>query len=48
MAPIIECMKVGAFQWNSTAARAFEEIKDRLINAPILKLSDFEQVFEVV
>ena len=47
MAPIIECMKPGSFVWTKAANKAFEEIKSRMVNSPILHLLDFEKVFEM-
>ena len=40
-------MKKGDFNWTKAAARAFEQIKQKMTKAPILKLPDFDMVFEV-
>ncbi|KAL6313353.1 hypothetical protein AAG906_001063 [Vitis piasezkii] len=47
MTPITECMKPGLFIWTKAANKAFEEIKSKMVNPPILRLPDFEKVFEV-
>nr|XP_027124342.1 uncharacterized protein LOC113741054 [Coffea arabica] len=47
MAPITDCMKQGQFQWTKTTAKAFEELKKRMTEAPVLRLPDFSKVFEI-
>ena len=47
MTSIIECMKLGLFIWTKAADKAFEEIKSKMVNLPILHLLGFEKVFEV-
>jgi len=47
MAPMTEVIKGSSFQWNAKAQGAFEEIKARLTQAPVLALPCFEKVFEV-
>ncbi|XP_038974994.1 uncharacterized protein K02A2.6-like [Phoenix dactylifera] len=47
VAPITNCMKAENFRWTPAATRAFEDIKERLTQAPILRLPDFDQLFEV-
>ena len=47
MTPITECMKPGLFIWTKMANKAFEEIKSKMVNPYILRLLDFEKVFEV-
>ena len=36
MAPITSCLKKGQFVWTKVALKAFEEIKQQMIEAPIL------------
>ena len=40
-------MKPGLFIWTNAANKIFEEIKSKMVNPPILRLPDFEKVFEV-
>ncbi|XP_074314140.1 uncharacterized protein LOC141649346 [Silene latifolia] len=47
VAPITECMKKGEFQWTESAHQSFEKIKKLMCETPILKLLDFDQLFEV-
>ncbi|KAK8949134.1 hypothetical protein KSP39_PZI005042 [Platanthera zijinensis] len=47
MAPITECMKKGDFTWTKSAAKAFQIIKSRMSEAPLLRLPDFNKVFEL-
>ena len=47
LAPITECLKGGSFEWTQAAQRAFEKVKQRLCQAPVLALPNFEDLFEV-
>ncbi|KAL6327503.1 hypothetical protein AAG906_021578 [Vitis piasezkii] len=47
IAPLIDCMKKGRFQWSEQAEESFQMIKEMLSSAPILVLLDFKRVFEV-
>ncbi|XP_054809551.1 uncharacterized protein LOC129311312 [Prosopis cineraria] len=47
MAPITDYLKQDKFQWTSTASIAFQDIKKRLSQAPVLSLPDFTKYFEV-
>jgi len=42
MAPINECMKKGVFEWSTAAQKAFEDIKQKLCQAPILLYQTLE------
>ena len=47
MAPLTECMKKGNFSWSAIAQKAFETIKQRLNEAPVPALPNFEELFKV-
>jgi len=47
MAPMIEVIKGSPFQWTPRAQEAFEEVKAKLTQAPVLALPCFDKVFEV-
>ena len=47
MAPITECLKKGAFEWTKAAQRAFEEVTQKLCQASVLALPNFDNLFEV-
>ncbi|XP_020257552.1 uncharacterized protein LOC109834065 [Asparagus officinalis] len=47
MAPITDSLKKGEFEWSREATKAFLEIKERMVNAPVMRLSDFNKIFEV-
>ena len=40
-------MKPSLFIWTKAANKTFKEIKSKMVNPPILRLLDFEKVFEV-
>ena len=45
LALMTEVLKGSSFTWNPKAQAAFEEVKERLIQAPVLALPCFEKVF---
>lgn len=47
VAPIIECLKKVEFHWTTSASKAFEEIKRRMVEAHVMRLPDFSKVFDV-
>lgn len=47
MAPIMNCIKAGRFDWTPDASRAFELVKAKLTSAPLLVLPDFFVTFEL-
>ena len=48
MSPITNCMKQGEFNWtNAAAAKAFNEAKQKMTEAPVMCLPDFTKPFEV-
>lgn len=46
-APLTDCMRGTTFSWTAAAEIAFQDIKERLVTAPILALPDFSIVFEL-
>ena len=46
-APITECMKKGSFEWTKVAHDAFEKLKSKLSEAPMVALPNFDKLFEV-
>jgi len=47
MQPITDCLKQVEFKWSKGANRAFEEVKKKMTEAPVIWLPDFTKVFEV-
>ena len=47
MAPMTEVIKGSSFQWSPNAQVAFDEIKLKLTQAPVVALPYFDKVFEV-
>ena len=46
-APMTDVLKQTSFKWNPKAQQAFEEVKKKLTQAPVLALPCFEKIFEV-
>nr|GEY60934.1 RNA-directed DNA polymerase [Tanacetum cinerariifolium] len=46
IAPLTECMKGGLFTWTSEAAKAFDILKAKVTEAPVLALPNFDEVFQ--
>nr|GEV25358.1 hypothetical protein [Tanacetum cinerariifolium] len=44
--PLIECMKDGRFTWTSEATKAFDILKAKVTEAPVLALPNFDEVFQ--
>ena len=40
-------MKKGEFKWTSSATRAFEEIKRKITEGPVLQIPNFDKVFKI-
>ena len=47
MSPITDYMKQGEFVWTKPGAKAFNEVKQKMTEAPIMRLPDFTKPFEV-
>jgi len=47
IAPITECLKGYTFQWTYEAKTNFQMVKQKMIEATMLALLDFEKLFEI-
>jgi len=41
------CLKSGEFNWSKRATKAFQEIKQKMVEVPLFRLPDFSKVFKV-
>ena len=42
-----DCLRKGTFVWTDAASKFFKDIKDKMTQAPVLRLPDFSKPFEV-
>ncbi|GJR64477.1 reverse transcriptase domain-containing protein [Tanacetum coccineum] len=47
IAPLTECINGGRFTWTFEAAKAFDILKAKVIESPVLALPNFDEVFQV-
>ncbi|PKU59559.1 uncharacterized protein LOC110109727 [Dendrobium catenatum] len=47
VSPITDCLKKGDFHWTLAATQAFDEIKQKMVEAPVMRLPNFSKVFEI-
>lgn len=43
--PLIELLKKDSFNWSSATTKAFENLKQKMVQAPLLALPDFSKKF---
>ena len=46
-APLTDLLRLNRFEWNASADRAFQQIKVALISAPVVRLPDFDKLFDI-
>ena len=47
MSPFTDCMKQGEFFWTKAATKAFNRVKQKMTEAPVMRLPDFTKPFAV-
>jgi len=47
MVPITDCLKREEFEWTKAATKTFQEIKERMTEAHVMRLPGFTKVFEI-
>ena len=47
VAPMTDCLRKGTFAWTDAASKSFQDIKDKMTQAPVLRLPNFFKPFEV-
>ena len=47
MTSITDCLKKCEFVWSNVTAKAFVEIKERMVSVPVMRLPDFLKIFKV-
>ena len=47
VAPMTDCLRKGTFVWTDATSKSFQKIKDKMTQAPVLRLLDFSKPFEV-
>nr|GEV70796.1 retrotransposon-related protein [Tanacetum cinerariifolium] len=45
--PLIELLKKNSFKWSRSAQKAFDELKNAMVNTPVLALPKFQEEFTV-
>ncbi|GJV76184.1 putative mitochondrial protein, partial [Tanacetum coccineum] len=45
--PLTQLLNKNSFKWNQEAHKAFEELKEAMVQAPVLKLPNFEEEFVI-
>ena len=47
VALVTDCIRKGDFVWTKVVSKAFQELKEKMTEAPVLRLPDFSKAFEV-
>lgn len=46
-APLTELLKTNNFSWSDVAQKSFQKLKDAMVNLPVLRLPNFNELFKV-